>query len=426
MGIIKFTLFFFIFLVLKIFLLRGSEIESRLDDNEFITRVIYREADYSFCLITDSDQDRSDIDLDFSFESRLIRAGRVKKEGFWREIFNPLKVSAGSDLFREYPGLGKDYSLYAGGLHGLSLGTEKGSSINVLFADGFWIGGNYSIGSDHLSVTALVSITENVETPSDDWTSDFPIVPVSNPIHMGLQSIFSWNNFKLDYLGVLSGNNIYKAGSYNRMHIELLWKKIKIKGFTGITTPDFITANVNLSKDKYLLSLWIGIYPVKYWETIIKTQYSEEHPPVLAAAFLPGSGSSSIKIKYDNLNFLISTEFGQQFNFNSDGEGTVENKFDTGIGVSRLLSLFSGIGFTSDFDSLSERRLELELKCSLGKTDVELVYKYKEEIFEPIDQHTFWVRVNQEFSGGTAFCKVEVKEGWLLEGLTVGFITIFG
>ncbi len=426
MGIIKFTLFFFIFLVLKIFLLRGSEIESRLDDNEFITRVIYREADYSFCLITDSDQDTSDTDLDFSFESRLIRAGRVKKEGFWREIFNPLKVSAGSDLFRESPGLGKDYSLYTGGPYGLSLGTEKGPGINVLFTSGFWIGGNYTIGSDHLLVRALVSITENVKTPSDDWTSDFPIVPVSNPIHMGLQSIFRWSNYKLDYLGVLSGNNIYKAGSYNRMYIELLWKKIKVKGFAGITDPDFITANVNLSKDKYLLSLWIGIYPVRYWETIIKTQYSEEHPPVLADAYLPTSGSSSIKIKYDNSNLLFSTEFGQQFNFDSDGEETVENKFDTRIGVSWLLSLFSGIGFTSDFDSLSERRFELELKCSLGKSDVELVYKYKEEIFEPVDQHTFQVRVNQKFNSGTAFCKVDLKEGWLLKGLTVGFKTIFG
>ncbi len=425
MRIVKFTLFLLLVLIWKSLSLPGSEIDSKLDDYDFITRVIYREVDYSFCFLSATDIRTSDIDLDFSFESHLIKAGRLKRLGFWRELFNPLKVSAGSDLFRESPGLGKDYSWYSGGLYGLSLGVEKGSRLSILFSDNLWIGGNYTIGSGPFLITAFLSTVEYKKTPSDDWTSDFPIVPVSNPIHIGLHSILKWDKFKIDYLGALSGNSIYMVGSYNRLHIELHMKKLSFKGFGGITSPDFISTDLNLTEDKYFLSLLIGIYPTRYWDTILKFQYSEEHLPVLPIAFIPTSGSSSIKIKYDNSKFLFTTELGQQFNFDSNGTESVENKFDSRIGVSGQFSVFMGFGFSSDFDSLTERRFELNVGGSIRKTDVELAFKYKEEIFEPIDQYKLRLKVDQEFGTGSAFFKVEVGEGWLLEGLSVGFKAVF-
>lgn len=421
MRIVKFTLFLLFVLSWKSLSLRGGEIDSRLDDYDFITRVIYREVNYSFCFLESLDIRSPDIKLDFSFESRLLRAGRLKRLGFWRELFNPLGSSAGSNLFNEAAGLGKDYSIDSGGLYGLSFGVEKELGVSILFTDNLWIGGNYTIGSGPLFITALLSTGKYKNTPFDDWTSDFPIVPESTPIHLGLHSIFEWNKFKLDYLGTLSGNSIYKAGSYNRLHIELLCGKLRFKGFGGITSPDFVSTDLNLTEDKYLLSFFIGIYPLRYWETIIKFQYSEEHLPVLPTAFIPASGGSSIKLKYDNSKFLFSTELGQQFDFDSNGNESVENKFDSRLGVSGQLSAFIGFGFSFDFDSLTERRSELELKGSKGGTDVELVFKYKEEIFEPVDEYKLRFRVDQKFSTGSVFFKVEIEKGWMLEGLSVGF-----
>jgi len=425
MRIVKFTLFLLLVLIWKSLSLPGSEIDSRLDDNDFITRVIYKEVDYSFCFLSAADIRSTDSSLDFSFESRLLRAGRLKRLGFWRELFNPLGSSAGSNLFKEAAGLGKDYSIDSGGLYGLSFGVEKESGLSILFTDNLWIGGNYTIGSGPLFITAFLSTGNYNNTPSEDWTSDFPIVPVSNPIHLGLHSISEWNKFKLDYLGVLSGNSLYKAGSYNRIHIELLLKKLKLKGFGGITSSDFISTDLNLMEDKYFISLWIGLYPYRYWETILKFQYGEEHLPVLPVAFIPASGSSSIKLKYDNSKFLFTTELGQQFDFDSNGNESVENKFDSRIGVSGQLSAFIGFGFSSDFNSLTERRSEMELQGSKEGTDVELVFKYKEEIFEPVDEYKLRIKVDQKFGNGSAFFKVEIKEGWLLEGLSVGFKSVF-
>ena len=426
MRIKNITLFLLLVLIWKSLSLHGSEINGKLDDNDFITRIIYKEVDYSFCFLSGMDTRSSDIDLDFSFESRLIRAGRLKREGFWRELFNPLMVSAGSDLFRESPGLGKDYSLYSGGIYGLSCGDEKGPGLSILFTDNFWIGAHYTIGSDPFLMTAFLSTGKYNNNLSDDWTSDFPIVPVINPIHFGIHSIFEWGKFKIDYLGSLSGNTTYKSGSYNRLHIELLWKKLIFKGFGGISSPDFISTDVNLTEDKYFLSFWIGIYPHKYWETILKFQYSEEHLPVLPIAFIPTSGGSSLKIKYDNTKFLFITELGQQFDFDSNGTEYMENKFDIGIGVSGRLSTFANFGFSSDFDSFTERRFELNAGGSIRETGLELVYKYKEEIFEPVDQHTFRVRVDREFEAGSVFIKVEIGEGWVFDGLSAGFRTVFG
>ena len=421
----KFTIFLLPFLVWTSLSLSGSELNSKLDDNEFNKRVIYKGEIGSFCFLNGMDIRSSDIDLDFSFESRLIRVGRLKRMGIWRELFNPLGASAGSDLFRESSGLGKDYSWYSGGLYGLSLGAESGLSLNMFFTDSLWIGGNYTIGTGPFFLSAFVSLTEYENTASDDWTSDFPIVPVTNPVHLGIHSILEWSKYKIDYLGSLSGNTAYKAGSYNRLYIELLWKKLKIKGFGGISSPDFISTDVNLTKDKYLLSLWFAIYPHRHWEAVLKTSYSEEHKPVLPIAFIPSSGSSSIKIKFDNLRFLFSIEPGQQFNFDSNGNESVENKFDTRAGVSGKLSASVGFGVSSDFNSLTERRFEINAGGSIRKTDLELVYKYKEEIYEPVDQHTFRVRVDREFEAGSVFIKVEIGEGWVPEGLSVGYKSVF-
>jgi hypothetical protein len=409
----------------KSIFLRGGEIYSKLDDNDFITRVIYKEVDYSFCFLSGMNIRSSDIDFDFSFESRLIRAGRLKREGFWRELFNPLRSSASSDLFRESPGLGKDYSWNSGGIYGLSYGGKKGLGLSFLFTDNLWVGGHYTIGSVPFLITAFLSTGKYDNNPSDDWTNDFPIVPVTNPIHLGLHSILGWNKLKIDYLGSLSGNTTYKAGSYNRIHIELLWEKVKIKGFGGISSPDFVSIDANLTEDKYFLSFQVGIYPHKNLETILKIQYSEEHLPVLPIAFIPSSGGSSLNIKYDNSKFIFSSGVGQQFEFDSNGSESVENKFDTRVGVSGKLSVFCSFGFSLDFDSLTERRFELNVGGSKRRTNVEFVFKYKEEIFEPIDQYRLRLKVDHEFGTGSVFLNIEIGEGWLLEGLSVGFKTVF-
>ncbi len=425
MRTIKFTLFFLLFYIWKSLLLPGNVIGSKLEDNDFITRVILKEVNYSFCFLSGMDIRSSDIDMDFSFESYFIRAGRLKRKGVWRELFNPLSVSAGSYLFSELPGLGKDYSYYTGGIYGLSCGIEKGPGLSILFTDNLWIGGHYTIGSDPFLLTAFLSTGKYNNIPSTDWTSDFQIVPVTDPIHLGINTILDWNKLKIDYLGSLSGSNTYKAGSYNRIHIDLLWEKLSFKGFGGITSPDFISSDLNLTEDKYLLSFWIGIYPCRHWETILKLQYSEEHLPVLPVAFIPISGGSSLKIKYDNSKFIFTSELGQKFDFDSNGTESVANKFDTRIGISGRLSIFGSIGFTSNFDNLTERRFELNAGWSKRGTDVEIIYKYKEEIFEPVDQYRLRLKVDQEFGEGSVFLRFEIKEGWLLEGLSVGFKTVF-
>ncbi|MCK5199984.1 MAG: hypothetical protein KAR21_16615 [Spirochaetales bacterium] len=425
MRTIKFTLFFLLFYIWKSLLLPGNEIGSKLDDNDFVTRVIHKEVNYSFCFLSGMDIRSANIDFDFSFESYFIRVGRLKRKGLWRELFNPLGVSAGSDLFSETPGLGKDYSYYSGGIYGLSYGVEKGPGLSILFTDNLWIGGHYTIGSDPFLITAFLSTGKYINSPFDDWTSDYPILPVTDPIHLGIHSFFEWKKLKIDYLGTLSGSAVYKAGSYNRLHLELLWKKLNIMGFGGITSPDFISSDASLAEEKYLLSLWIGLYPHKYWETILRFQYSKDHPPVLPVAYIPTSGSSSLTIKYDNSKFIFTSELGQKFDFDSNGTESVENKFDTRVGVSGKLSAFIGFGFSSDFDSLTERRFEINAGGSIRKTDLELVYKYKEEIYEPVDQHTFRVRVDREFEAGSVFIKVEIGEGWVPEGLSVGYKSVF-
>ncbi len=77
---------------------------SRLDRNLFSIRLILKDEDYSSCFITRIDMDKLYFDLDFSAETPLVRAGKVKKGGYggscqtlWDPL--PLLLSTMSILF---------------------------------------------------------------------------------------------------------------------------------------------------------------------------------------------------------------------------------------------------------------------------------------------------------------------------------------
>ncbi|MDA3938814.1 MAG: hypothetical protein PF693_05840 [Spirochaetia bacterium] len=365
----------------------------------------------------------SEINTDFSFENNFIKIGRVQRLGIWRELYNPLGVSANSDLFKETIGFSKNYSLYSGGLYGFSMDLEEGTGFSFLFPDNPWLGGNYTISLDPFLIRVFASVSGALKTSSDDWTSTYSIIPETNPIHIGLNTIIKWDNFNIDYLGTLSGSSTYKSGIYNRLFLELYMGKLSIKSYGGITSPYFISTGVKLVEKRYLLSSWIELRPFRYWETTVKAEYSEDHIPVIPVSYIQTSGSTFFKLKYDNSKFIFRTELGQKFDFDNYGTESLENIFDVRLGFYSKLSLFIDYGFSFDFESIIERKIELNFKGNLKKTDVEIVLKHNETIYEPTYENILRFRLDQEFRNGSVFFKLEVGEDFQLEVFSIGFKT---
>lgn len=399
------------------------EINSKLENNLFITRYLCKETEYSFGLINGFDIKNDETIVEFSFENKFIRAGRIKRLGVWRELFSPLGVSANSDLFSESAGFNNNYLFNKGGLYGLSLETEEGTGISLLFPDNLWLGANYTKALDFFTITAFTSASVYSNKPAEDWTSTYSVIPNTNPIHLGLHSIFQLPNFTLDYLGSLSGSSIYKSGSYNRLFFELFGRTIGLKGFGGIVSPYFINTNLKLSDTKYLLSLYFWLEILKNWELIFKTDYKEDHQPVLPVGYIPTSGASSAKLIYDNSTFIFSTELGQEFDFDIYGNENLENNINGRLGVSAKYSAFFYYNYTFDFDKIIKRKFEIQLKANFKNTDLEFVLKLGEEIYEPVNEKTLRFRVDQKLGTGDLFFKIKIEADFQIEEFALGFST---
>ncbi len=419
---IKIILIVFIF---NYSFLTALEVNSKLENNLFITRSLFGGVGYSFCFINGFDYKSEEPIVEFSFENKFIRAGRIKRLGVWREMFSPLGVSANSDLFNESAGFDNNYLFNKGGLYGLSLEMEEGTGISLLFPDNLWMGANYTRALDLFTITAFTSASVYSNEPTEEWTSTYSVIPNTTPIHLGLRFMLQFPNFTLDYLGSLSGSSIYKAGAYNRLYFELFGKYVSFKGLGGIISPYFVNTNLKLSDTKYLLSFYLWFRIFINWELIFKTDYQVDHKPVLPVAYIPTSGGSSAELIYDNSCFIFSTELGQKFNFDIYGNEDLENSITGKIGLSGISSVFFHYDFTFNFNTLISRKFELQLKANIKNIDLELVLKHSEEIFEPVNKKSLRFRIDQELERGDIFLKVEIGNKFKIEELALGFSTVF-
>jgi len=418
----KINIIFILFILNYSFAL-SLEIKSMLENNLFLTRSLNKEPQYSFCLIDGFDLKNSESIIDFSFENKFIKAGRINRQGIWRELFSPLGASANSDLFNESIGFDNNYLFNKGGLYGLSLEKEEGTGISLLFPDNLWLGANYSRVFDFLLLTSFISVSVNSNKPEEEWRSTYSVVPNTNPIHFGIHSVVQLPNFTLDYLGALSGSSIYKAGSYNRLFFELFGRLVSLKGFGGIVSPYFINTNLKLSDSKYLLSLYLWLRLSNNLEVIFKTDYQEDHEPVLPVAYIPTSGASSAKLIYDNSFFIFDTEIGQKFGFDIYGNESLENSIDGKLGMSDKYSAFFYYDYTFNFNRIIKRKFEIQFKANYKFTDLEFVLIHCEEIYEPVDEKKIRLRVDQILGTGDVFFKIEFRTNGILEGFALGFST---
>jgi len=400
------------------------ELESKFENSIFITRYKKQIPDYSYMFLNSfNSKTRKDI-FDFSFENTFIKAGRIKKRGIWKELFNPLGSTANSNALYENIGFEKDFSFTKKGLYGISLNLKDNTGISILFPDSLWLGGNYTFNINPLYFTFFASISRSTINSTDEWTSTYPIIPETIPMHIGLHSIYYCKIFKLDYLAALSGSTIYKSGNYNRFFLEISTDIFKLKALYGNVNPYFINPEGKSSTIHYHFSFWTQINLYKYWQTIIKSNYSKYQAPVLPVAYIPTKGSSSLRLIYDNSKFNFYTDFGQNFNYDYYGTEFVENSIDFKTGYSDLFILSGNFGLVFNFEYLIERKYELIIGLSIEKTDFNLSLKHIETSYG-VNQNSIRFKINTKLVKSNFYTKIEIGDNWKLENFTLGLKTEF-
>ena len=195
----KILLLIIVIIIYNSNILGAVELDSILENSTFLTRYKKQSTDYSYMFLNSYNIKNRENIFDFSFETPFIKAGRIKKMGVWQELFNPLGSSANSDTFHETIGFEKDFSFNRKGLYGLSMDLKEGSGISILFPESIWLGGNYTFNTDPLYITLIASVSGLIRNSTDEWTSTYPNIPETIPMHIGLHSKYNYKSFKLDY-----------------------------------------------------------------------------------------------------------------------------------------------------------------------------------------------------------------------------------
>jgi hypothetical protein len=422
MNSIKF-IYLIILLGFQIKLLDAIDIDSKLTDYKFITRTLVKTNEYSFSLIACFDIRETSPNFDFSYKSQLLKAGRLKKQGYWREIENPLSYSVKSNIFKELNILGNDFSMNTTGTNGIGLWVLEPVLLNIFFSENLWLSANCFFDLDPAFISVFIAGSDNKISISNDWASLYPFPTKSNPVHIGVNLKVKNNSLNIDYLGVMSGSHGYQKGFYNRLMFEIPGEILNIKSLFGLTNPSFLDSGGSLAKNMYLTNLWIGFFPFKNWSIELELEYKESHKPVVPPEFIPSSGSSFLRTKFNNSLLLLDIKFNQKFSFDFYGELAVDNSFQTRLGLLGQFSLFFDYNFSFNFNSLTEKKVELELKGRAGDTNIDLIFQYKEEIFVLVDVYKFNVRIEQEFPKGNIFCSIGLGNELLLDSFTLGINT---
>ncbi|MCF6335639.1 MAG: hypothetical protein L3J12_07850, partial [Spirochaetales bacterium] len=103
----------------------------------------------------------------------------------------------------------------------------------------------------------------------------------------------------------------------------------------------------------------------------------------------------------------------------------IENSFKIRTGIDGLVSFFTDFVIFFDFDLLTGRQFEAELRGNFKRTDLLLLYRFREERFGKSEKHLLRAAIEQEVGSGSVFLKLEIGDEGLSDNLSIGYRAVF-
>ena len=196
---------------------------------------------------------------DFSFGSDKIKAGRLEKEGLWRELFNPFGYTADSELYAAHTGMYNDFTKKKGGLYGVSLSLADGFDISLSVSPMLWAGADLKVverGGSSFTCYALISGTSYPGT--DEWIGSFSELYVSKPAFAGGEFVFAGEKAGIKLAAFISGNRYYRPDVFSRVHFTAPLGNFFLSALAVYAGRDFTMPGGEPVSDRLLLSSSLG------------------------------------------------------------------------------------------------------------------------------------------------------------------------
>jgi hypothetical protein len=212
------------FLLILMLVLKIHDIEAakslsfRLEEDQYNFRLLSEEKAFRFAL-TGRGESPQMIEPGGSLEYGLLRAGSLRREGFFREIVSPFSVSLHSSLYRETPGYRGDFSLRPVHRYGFSLSPERGRGIALITeedAEELWGWWGFSFKEGTRLEPFFVSSFPTFEK-QEAMQSEYAVSTHSSPLlHTGFRLAFEETGAGIDLLALGEMSRLGKPGFYTR------------------------------------------------------------------------------------------------------------------------------------------------------------------------------------------------------------------
>ncbi len=226
-----------------------------LEDETFSLRYTFTTDYYSLYVSEYLDVTKDRGLTDFSFRSEKIKAGRLLKEGIWKEISNPFGFTADSDVYCSKKEMGSDFSKDPGGIYGFSLLLPGEFYLHSILYPFFRAGVKKEILlRSGFSLAGYGSVSGIRYSDFEDWIQPLTELSVSKPVHTGVEASFHGGIPFVTCIVFLSGNKYFRPDIFSRLYWSLRFENFEMNGLAVYAGRDYILPDSTPVKDKLLLS----------------------------------------------------------------------------------------------------------------------------------------------------------------------------
>lgn len=408
------------------FALESIKVSSFLENEESVIEAVFVFDVYSIYLSDCLDTVSFSINPGFSFNSGNLKAGRIKKDGIWRELLNPFGYSAGSQVYSAEENITEDFSPGSGGDYGIFLRLPADAGFSAVFSPYLWIGVEKEVlVNESFRITGFLSCLENEISLRDEWIADSTELYLSKPVHCGIRTTTALRSVSADSVIFVSGNRYFRSEIFSRLFVKLEKKNISLDILYVFAGKDFILPGGESVEERIKIAADLIYNPIPEISLNLKSDYSVMQPepyPSSNIGHRTGICASGVLEKG-----VVKSEIMADYGDRSESSG-IFNRYYSINGFLKLGSPSLYLKISADREVSTE---EPEKRIIHGETGISFgAVSMKAEVTASFDKFTrdcFHTegsgKVQMHLPGGLIYISASLSDKYVLTTFRIGFQT---
>ncbi len=354
-----------------------------LEEENFIVRYKCTGEYYSWYLSEFYDSEEKEGTADFSFRSDKIKAGRLEREGVWKELFNPFGYTADSGIYTGQTGIYSDFAKKKKGLYGISISLSEGFDVAFLLSPLLWTGADARIVEKDSSTLTFYALAAGRSYPgTEEWIGGFSELYVSKPAFAGGEAVLAGEKAAVRLAAFMSGNRYYRPDAFSRVYAAVPFGDFSLSALAVYAGRDYILPDGKPVHDRLLLSSSLGYEGEGGLSLRIRGTYRSGQITSYPSACTGQRGELFITGGWEARRLELN--FTGSLKEETDNSCTYERRYNLETFVKTELypvTLKLSAGESGEFEGTEKRWVKAETGIRRDRISVDLVYKLSKDVY---------------------------------------------